>query len=222
MTDAILDPKKAEARRRERNWRLAGIELPRMRVLGSILLSLAIYVNNRFVLPDATSIRGWALVTVVLAVYAAVSWIAIATFLRRDPPRDLTLPFLVGDLPVWTFAIYQSGGDRSWLFFILLLRVADQVQTTFRRALSFALCATACYASLLAWVVIVDGRAIRPEVFVSKVVLTLFAGIYISLVARTAEWRRVQLTQHVRRSPARRRVSSWRTCPTRCARRCRA
>ena len=200
MTESAVDPKEVEARRRERIWRLSGIELPRMRVMGTVLLSLAIYVSNRFVLPNETSMRGWALATTVLAVYAAVSWLVIAAFLRRDPPLDLTLPFLVGDLPVWTFAIYHSGGDGSWLFFILLLRVADQVQTTFRRAMFFAICATACYASLLAWVVIVDGHDIGLQVFISKVVLTLFAGIYIALVARTAESRRVQLTQHVRMS----------------------
>src|SRR5438132_778122 len=138
MPDVALDPIEIESRRRERTWRLAAIELPLVRLGGSILLSVALYINNRFLVPGAT-MYGWLLASAVIAIYAAVSWTALVFFLRRYPPRDLTLPTLAGDLVVWTFAIYQSGAEASWLFFVPLLRVADQTQTTFRRALAFAL-----------------------------------------------------------------------------------
>ncbi|MFP5245275.1 MAG: hypothetical protein ACLGH0_01180, partial [Thermoanaerobaculia bacterium] len=147
MSDFAADLQKLESRRRDRAWRLAAIELPLVRAVGTVLLSLAVYVNNQFLTPHA-SMRGWVLTTIVAGAWAALSWIAIAFFLRRDPPRDLTLPVLIGDLPVWAFAIYHSGAEASWLFFILLLRVADQVQTTWRRAVGFALEAAVCYASV--------------------------------------------------------------------------
>ncbi|HEU4888171.1 MAG TPA: ATP-binding protein [Thermoanaerobaculia bacterium] len=182
---------------RQRTWRLAAIELPLVRVVGSVLLALAVYVHNRFLIATADP-NEWLIVTAVVALYAIFSWQAIIVFLRRNPPMDLTLPVLIGDLPVWTFAIYHSGAEGSWLFFILLLRVADQVQTTFRRALMFALLATGCYATMLLWVAAMDARPIAAPAALAKLVFILFAGIYISLTARTAERRRARLTESVR------------------------
>jgi two-component system sensor histidine kinase/response regulator len=198
-TPPIPDPQLVETRRRERTWRLAAVELPLVRVAGSLLLSLALYVHNRFLLFSPAT-DDWLSATIVIGAYALVSWAAIAFFLRRNPPYDLTLLALAGDLPVWTFAIYHSGADRSWLFFVLLLRVADQVQTTFRRALAFALFAAGCYASMLMWVVLVDDRSIALPAALAKLILLLFAGVYISLAARTAEHRRARLTESVRMS----------------------
>lgn len=190
-----VEPEEIEGHRRIRTWRLAGIELPLLRVAGTILLSIAVYVNNQLRLGTSA---GWLSTTVVLVVWAMVSWILLVTFLRRDPPIDLTLPALFGDLPAWTYAIYQTGAEESWLFFILLLRVADQVQTTFRRALAFVLFGAMCYAAMLAWVVFVDGREIATGVATAKLLFLLFAGVYVSLAARTAETRRARLTDAMR------------------------
>ena len=197
-SDIAVDPAEIETRRQERTWRLAALELPLLRVAGSVLLSFAVWLHNRYVVP--APIDEWAVTTIVLTAWAAVAWVAIVYFLRRPRAIDLTLPALAGDLVVWTFAIAHSGAERSWLFFILLLRVADQVQTTFRRALAFALFATACYATLLAWVVVVEERNIAPASTSAKLLFILFAGIYIALAARTAEHRRARLTDAVRTS----------------------
>ncbi|HYC59445.1 MAG TPA: ATP-binding protein [Thermoanaerobaculia bacterium] len=189
------DPQQSRARL----WRLAAIELPLIRVAGSVLLVLAVWVHNRLIIATAAP-RDWIITAIVVALWAGLSWAAIVMLLRRIPPIDLTLPVLIGDLPVWTFAIYHSGAEGSWLFFILLLRVADQVQTTFRRALAFALLAAGCYASMLLAVVFIDGRTIAWPAALAKLIFILFAGIYISLAARTAERRRARLTESVRMS----------------------
>ena len=199
MPDVALDPTISEARRRERTWRLAAIELPLVRLGGSILLSIAVYVNNRFLVPS-TTMHGWMLVSAVVAIYAIGTWLLLVAFLRHSPPRDLTLPVLVGDVLVWTYAIYHSGAEGSWLFFIPLLRVADQTQTTFRRALAFALFATLCFAGMLGWVVVIDQRPIAPAVALAKLLFILMSGIYIALAARTAEARRARLTEAIHMS----------------------
>ncbi len=49
--DIALDPIEIESRRRERTWRLAAIELPLVRLGGSILLCAGVYINNRFLVP---------------------------------------------------------------------------------------------------------------------------------------------------------------------------
>jgi len=183
--------------RRERTWRLAAIELPLLRLGGSILLIIGVYINNRFLASGAT-LRGVVLVAAVVAIYAVVSWALVVFFLRREPSHDLTMATFAGDLIVWTFAIYESGAEASWLFFLPLLRVADQTQTTFRRALAFALFGTMCFAAMLGWVVVVDQRPIAPAEALAKVLFLLLSGIYISLAARTAEARRARLTEAIR------------------------
>ncbi|HEY0155711.1 MAG TPA: ATP-binding protein [Thermoanaerobaculia bacterium] len=197
-TEIAIDPEEIEARRRARTWRLAAWELPLVRTIGSIFLALAVWVHNHFLLvhpPD----QGFLLTTIVVAAWAVVSWLAIVAALRRDPPIDLTLPAFAIDVLVWTFAIYQSGAEASWLFFIPLLRVADQVQTTFRRALGFALFGAACYGGMLLYV----SAYVRPVAAapaLAKLIFLLFAGSYIALSARTAESRRRELTNAVRMS----------------------
>lgn len=196
MSDLAVDPLEIETRRRDRERRLAAFELPLVRLGGSALLSVAIYLHNIHLVPQP--LARWVSATLALALYAAVSWAVIAFFLRREPSRDLTVYALAGDLLVWTYAIYCSGAEGSWMFFILLLRVADQTQTTFRRALAFALEATLCYAAMLMWVDVAEGRDVMTAGQMTKLALVLFGGVYISLAARTAETRKARLKEALR------------------------
>ena len=62
---------------------------------------------------------------------------------KRDPPRpDDRRGFFI-------LAIYFTGADKSWLFFLLFIRTADQANTNFRRALAFAHLSVALYGVLL-------------------------------------------------------------------------
>jgi len=196
MTDLAVDPHEIETRRRDRERRLAAFELPLVRLGGSALLSVALYLHNIHLVPQPLS--RWVSATIALAVYAALSWAVIAFFMRRTPSRDLTVFALAGDLLVWTYAIYCSGAEASWLFFILLLRVADQTQTTFRRALVFALEATLCYAAMMMWVGVAEGRDVMTAGQMTRLALVLFGGVYISLAARTAEHRKARLREAIR------------------------
>jgi signal transduction histidine kinase/CheY-like chemotaxis protein len=198
MPDPTIDPALVEHRGRERRDRLAAFELPLLRLFGSILLTLAVWLNNRYLVPAAPD-NGWQITAALLAAYAAVSWLVVLFFLKRRR-RDVTPWVLAGDLLVWTAAIYFSGAEGSWLFFILLLRVSDQTQTTFRRAIAFALLATGCYLTMLAWVVSGEGRAIGVAAALSKLIFIFLAGMYIAVAARTAEARRVRLAGAIRMS----------------------
>jgi len=199
MPDVAVDPTAVERRRRDRLDRLAATELPLLRVAGSAGLTFAVWLNNRYLVPSAPH-DGWKLTGVLLAAWAAVSWLIVVALLRRKRKADVTPWVLAGDLLVWTVAIYLSGAEASWLFFILLLRVADQTQTTFRRALAFAIFATGCYAAMLAWVVVFTGRHIADGAVLAKLIFIFTAGMYIALAARTAESRRVRLASAIRMS----------------------
>ncbi len=171
MTSTLaIDPGDIEQRRMERARRLAVLELPLVRLAGSILLSLGVLLHNRYLLQQ-TSLRPWFNVSAMLAAYCALSWIILVAGYRRTPPRDFTVASLAGDMILWTSAIYWTGGEQSWLFFILLMRVGDQTQTSVRRCLAFALFGTGCYAAMLGWIVAVDGR---PIVLSAALVKTAF------------------------------------------------
>src|SRR5688572_973499 len=188
--------KNLEPSRRDRRYRLAAYELPLLRLIGSVFLTFAVWLNNRYLVRTA-DIDAWKTVAVILAIYAAVSWLVLIAFLRRR--RDLTPWILGGDLLVWTAVLYLTGAEQSWLFFVLLLRVADQTQTTFRRAIAFSMWATACYAAMLVWV-LVDGRTLDVAAAMSRLAFIFIAGLYIALAARTAEARRVRLAGAIRTS----------------------
>ena len=199
MTQIAIDPLEIEARRRERAQRIALTEIPLLRAIGTLFLSLGVFLNNRYFLGDM-SLGPWLHVTIVLLVYTALSWVALAFFYKSLQPHDLSLFFLVGDVFVWTYVIYASGGERSWLFFILLMRVADQTQTTFRRCMGFAILTTASYAAMRIFVAFVDHRPIDPGMFAAKLTFIAIGGVYISLAARNAERRRAQMTAAIRMS----------------------
>jgi signal transduction histidine kinase/CheY-like chemotaxis protein len=146
----------------------------------------------------ATSLLPWLRGSAALAIYALVAWLVVIAGYRLTPPRDFTVAGFAGDMVVWTYVIYSSGAEQSWLFFILLMRVGDQTQTTVRRCLAFALFGTFCYAAMLAWVVLVDGRpVVLPEAIV-KTAFILISGFYLALAAGTAERRRARLTETIR------------------------
>ena len=195
----VIHPEDVERRRNERARTLAVFEIPLIRVFGSIILTLGIFLHNRYLIPDAPQIA-WLQLALILGVYAAVAWGVVVAAYRLDPPRDLTVLFFVGDLIIWTYAIYVTGAERSWLFFILMLRVADQIQTTVRRCLSFAAFGTFCWLAMIAWVHFIDGRPVSFRAAMVKALFIALSGIYISFAARTSEKRRAQLLTAIRMS----------------------
>jgi two-component system sensor histidine kinase/response regulator len=192
-----IQPDDIDRRKRDRATHLAIFEIPLLRAIGSVFLSLGVFLNIRYFLGDP-SLVPWLQVTAVLTGYCSVSTILLRLFYDHALPFDLNLLFLILDLPIWTLAIYASGADRSWLFFVLLMRVADQTQTTFRRCFAFALLAAACYGAMLLWVIYVDGRTLDPAVVAVKLIFMTVAGFYIALTAQTAEARREQMGSAIR------------------------
>ena len=192
-----IQPDDVDRRKLERSIHLATFEIPLLRVIGSIFLAVGVFLNDRYFL-DQPQILPWTTVAMVLAAYCIVSTILLRLFYERALPLDLNLAFLILDVPLWTFCVYSSGAERSWLFYVLLMRVADQTQTTFRRCLGFAALITASYAAMLLWVMFVDGRPLDPTVVGVKLSFIGAAGLYIALTAKTAEVRRAQMGSAIR------------------------
>jgi signal transduction histidine kinase len=159
------------------------------------MLVLLVLLRQTFIPAERTHP---AALGIILLTYALVSWAILVRYFDTAGRARLGTLFLSLDLVIFVVAIYLTGGEQSWLFFLLFIRAADQSNTTFRRALGFAHLAVALYGVMLLELVFVEHRDIDwlPEIF--KLILLYGASWYIAMTARTAERLRERTTGAIR------------------------
>jgi signal transduction histidine kinase/ActR/RegA family two-component response regulator len=194
----LLDPETTEAEKRSREGRFHLVEVPRLRLLGFALLTALVCFHQVFL----TSPTDWRLpmrIGVALLIYALASGAALRLFFDRVRPIvNLGTLFLALDIPVFVWVIYQTGANESWLFFLLYIRVADQTNTTFKRAIGFSHIAVASYLALVLYLEFVEHRAISWPQELFKLLILYGANLYVSLTAYTAERLRAQMLDAIR------------------------
>ena len=194
----LLDPERTEHEKRLRERTFHVFDVPRLRLLGLVILTLLVIFHEVF----STGETNWGLpirVGAVLAVYGLVSWALLYAFFDRLKPQlNLGTLFLALDIPAFVWVIYQTGGNNSWLFFLLYIRVADQTNTTFKRALGFSHVAVASYALLILYLAFVEHRPISFPAEAFKLLILYGANLYVSLTARTAEGLRARMVAAIR------------------------
>ena len=173
------------------------IEVPGLRMLGLVILTVLVVFHEVF----STSATNWQLPLEIggtLFVYGVVSWAILYFLFEGARPLNLGTLFLALDIPAFVWVIYETGADNSWLFFLLYIRVADQTNTTFKRALGFSHVAVASYALLLAYLSLVEHRAVSWPAEAFKLLILYGANFYVSLTARTAERLRARMVAAIR------------------------
>src|SRR5262245_1867215 len=192
-----LDSHEIARQRAERTYHLNVIDIPRLRAFGFALVALGVFLNNRFLL-YSFSWPQFLLLTLGLAGYALLSWLLLSLFYTRVKLFDLGVFFLGLDVVLWTVAIYCSGAERSWLFFILMMRTADQAHTTLKRALVFAHLSVLSYGLMLLYSAVMAHQEVAWPAALAKLVFLYGANVYIALTASTAERRRQRTTGAIR------------------------
>ncbi|HXG54859.1 MAG TPA: ATP-binding protein [Vicinamibacterales bacterium] len=187
------DPRETERRRRERARRHHVTRtVPLIRALGMNAILAAVFLHHYLVGPAVSTNQLWIL-AVAIEAYCGLSWLVLGTLWERfRPVLDLQFPLTVLDIMACGVATYATGGERSWLFFILLLRLTD-LSLSFRHVLFLSHLVPLTYVAMLAYVAQVDGRAILTGPAVAKVFSLYGSGIYFALIARIAENLRAQL-----------------------------
>jgi signal transduction histidine kinase/CheY-like chemotaxis protein len=194
-----LDPETNEKEKRRREHHFHTMEVPRLRLIGFSILTTLVLLREAFV--GASSDAHPFLIGVIVLTYSLVSWIVLyAGFDRLRPKVNLGTVFLAIDVLFFVTAIYLTGGDRSWLFFLLLIRTADQVTTNFRRALAFGHLAVATYAAMLLELAFLEHRTVAWPEEIFKIALLYGANVYVSLTARAAERLRKRMVEAIRLS----------------------
>lgn len=187
-----LDSGAARQARAQRFKQFQTVEVPRLRQIGMALNAVGVLLHNDLVyghvsLHDALFIVG------MLAGYALVAWVAIHLLWSRIHWFDIGDVFLTVDILALAFVVYVSGANHSLLWPVFLVRPADQVARTFRRAMYFAHLGPLAYLGLMVYVARVDHGDVNWSVETAKTVFLYFVAIYIALTAKTAEARRNKL-----------------------------
>jgi signal transduction histidine kinase len=192
-----LDPEAAALRRRQRERDLHLRQVPRLRLFGFVLLSVGVVLHNQLILGSVS----WPSVSLFAGIalsYSLVSWLVLRLFFERVRIVNLGDLFLGLDIVCYVLAVYFTGGERSWAFFILLIRVIDQVVTSVRRTLIFAHLNVLGLLLLVVYLDAGEGRAISWSTELAKALFLYLTALYIAAAARPSERRRRRAAMAVR------------------------
>ncbi len=194
--ELLLDPGRARAERDDRLRRLNTRTIPLIRLMGWQLLIVGAVLHNALLLdaPDWGRVLWFA---AFIEAYALAAWAVLARWYAPRARLDLGMAFLVLDLLPLAATVYITGADRSWLFWIVLLRVSDQSTSYFGRALLFTHLATLAYLAVVGYVVLVEGRAVDWPPELAKAAFLYAGGLYVSTAARPATRVRHRLREAV-------------------------
>jgi len=194
------DQSEREKQRRERHFHV--VDVPLLRTIGFSMIALLVFLRYQFVAETSAVYVAHPLIIGAIAVaYSLVAWAVLyAGFEALKPRVNLGTVFLAVDVLVFTVVIYLTGGDRSWLFFLVIIRTADQANTNFRRALAFGHLSMAAYTAMLLELQFVEHRDIAWSAELFKLALLFGTTLYIALTARTAERQRHRMVEAIRLS----------------------
>ena len=179
--DTLLSPFDATRQKSARRKRLYTLHVPVLRVFGMALLSAAVFVYNRHFPESGTDAQSFVFL-IVSMVYAVAVWPVLAWTWERWQGVEKVL--LLADIVFFAGAIYATGGERSWLLPMLLMRSADQSPYGLRRTFYFGIATVVAYVGMVTWLDWGEGRAIDWSVEWAKALLLFMAGCYIALTAR--------------------------------------
>jgi signal transduction histidine kinase/ActR/RegA family two-component response regulator len=196
----VLDPERAAEARQRRVRRLNTVQIPIIRAAGMTLVWAMVVVS------DYVTTGTWLPRSVVeygawLVAYCLITWILLDRYYRapRAPRtsgdsmievgtlRPITLGhvILAADLVPWVVALHLTGGPQSWLFVLMYLRIADQVDTSLAQTIAYGTASTSAYGIYLVWRDW-QGLTVDWPLEVVKLLTIVAVTIYLSITARTA------------------------------------
>ena len=186
---------------RGEKYRLAMVQIPLLRGVGSLILCVYVLLYDLLIAPPFSWSQYLGFVA-ILAIYCAGSWLILRAAYRRVKTLDLSLLFLIVDFFFWILVLYRTGADKSLLFFLGVVRLSDQRYTTFRRVMTFAHLSVAVYALFIVYLAVIEGRLIAWNTEILKMGYILGANIYLAIVTRPNEElrrRNAEITRQARR-----------------------
>jgi PAS domain S-box-containing protein len=192
-----LDQDEIERKKARRLYRLNVVQIPILRMLGFCLLTICIFFHNLFILKSPAQPNIFHISCIVIT-YSIISWLILYFCFERVKRFDIGFLFLVFDIFIWTLMIYFSGGENSLLFWLMVMRVADQINTSFKRVLFWGHLSVLCYLGMLVYLLYVEHRPISPRYELPKILVIYGSNLYIAITARASEQYRNHTASAVR------------------------
>jgi PAS domain S-box-containing protein len=180
-----LDPIDIERKKAQRLYHLNVVQIPTLRILGFCLLTFCIFFHNLFILNLSSQPSIFSIASIVTS-YSLLSWVILCLFFEKIKKIDVSFTFLVADVFIWTLMIYYSGGEKSLLFWLMVIRVADQINTSFKRVLFFGHLSLFCYLGMLVYLLYVEHRPLSIRHELPKILVIYGSNLYIAITARTS------------------------------------
>lgn len=196
-----LDSEAAALLKAERNRRLHTVQIPALRLVGLTFFAGAAGLHNWLIVGTVSwSTVAWFAALVVA--YGLLSWAVLKRLFGRTGRLNLGDLFLVVDIVFLVMTVYLSGGEQSWIFFVLLGRVADQAVGGFRRTVVFCHLCVLGFVLMLVWIAMVDGRSLPLAPTMAKILFFYLGGWYLAFCAIPVERRRRSVGAAVRTARA--------------------
>jgi PAS domain S-box-containing protein len=192
-----LDPDEIERKKAQRVSRLNVVQIPTLRLLGFSLLTICIFFHNLFILGSTSQPSILEIASIVIG-YSLLSWVILYRWFEKIKKVDLGFLFLVVDVFMWTLMIYFSGGEKSLLFWLMVMRVADQINTSFKNVLFFGHLSLFSYLGMLVYLVYVEQRPLSLGDEWPKLLAIYGSNLYIAITARTSEQYRTYSASAIR------------------------
>ena len=184
--DLHLDPVVALRKKRQRERRHNTITIPRLRTIGLTGLTLVGVLHSALVTGGIEWAR-FAPLAAALFVYTLGSRLVLRRWYTSEARLDLTAVFLTFDLALTGWIIYATGAESSLLFWIVLLRTADQVHSGLRKTLWYLHAGILSLLGVLLWSWYVDGHVFDWNLQLAKLAAVYGCGLYLSSTAVTAQ-----------------------------------
>ena len=184
--ELYIDPIESKNNKMLRSYRLNVVTIPMLRVLGFGILGSVLLLHNQLLFGQNSYIK-LTLPLIIGVAYCFISWGILYKFYAHVKRLDLGVFFLGFDIIFYIYAIYLSWGDKSWLFILLIIHVADQTNTTFRRTIFFTHLYLFGYLFLLFYLSQFEHRPIRWNFELLKISMIYMINWYLSLTTKAAE-----------------------------------
>lgn len=180
-----LDPAESQRQKAQRLYQLNAIQIPLLRFFGFGVITLLVYLYNLYI-PPAFSWSSLASFATAMLAYCGLSWGILYYGFQKTQLLDLGVLFMIVDIFFLNYALYYSGGERSWLFLILMCRAADQASIHFKRVVLMAHLTPLGYLGLLIYLAYGEHRPIVWPTEWLKIISLYTMNMYIASTARTA------------------------------------
>lgn len=179
-----LDAEQLHRRKAESARRVHAGQIPLIRAVGFVILcAMAALQDLQSGLPMPSPAL-WALVALNLG-YSVFSWVILQLAYGRTGRLDLSLVFLHVDVVLWLFTLHHL--EQAYLFYayLLLVRVADQVGFSFKRAFYFNHVVVAIYLAYSRLLTLDDPVAWGERLTIATVMYLV--GTYLAFTGFVTE-----------------------------------